>query len=531
LTRSFSFNLVTEPWIPCLTQDGQTKELSLGETLARASEIREIVDSSPLVTAAIHRLLLAVLHRCLDGPRSDDDWRYLWARHYFDKSAVDGYLKKWRGRFDLFDAHLPFYQTPGLDISKAAPISKLTHELSAGNNPLLFDHSIDADPMPLTPAQAGRYLLALHAFAVGGLVSFQRGEERHRSADAAPLVKGAVILLTGANLFETLLLNMVNVDGGSSMPFEFDPARDRPAWEQDVPVTPSERHPDGYLDLLTWQSRRVLLVPERDGGSVVLRKVILMKGYQFPDGADLHAKETMVAFQKRDKAQRGQDPWPPVGFRPERALWRDSLVLLQKSTEKRQRPRTVDELANRDLSRQQPVTLCAFGISSDRAKVFLWRHERLPLPPAYLTDDALLAKLAEALKLGEEAAERVRAALRVMAEKALFPAGNPDQKRLRAFLDSLAAERPYWSALDVPFRRLMVDLPDAWTQDEERIPMRAWAKAVGEAARNAFESAARSLETSARGLRAVAEARGAFDAHLNNLLGEHIERQGEEETK
>jgi CRISPR system Cascade subunit CasA len=247
-----------------------------------------------------------------------------------------------------------------------------------------------------------------------------------------------------------------------------------------------------------------------------------MKGYQFPDGADLHAKETMVAFRKREKAQRGQDPWPPVGFRPERALWRDSLVLLQKSTEERQRPCTVDELANRDLSRQQPVTLSAFGISSDRAKVFLWRHERLPLPPAYLTDDALLAKFGEALGLSEGAAGRLNSAVRVMAEKALFPGGNPDRKRLRGFVDSLAAERPYWAALDVPFRRLMVDLPDAWDRDEEHIPMREWAIAVREAAAKAFESAAGSLETSARGLRAAAEARGQFEAGLNKLVGPYI---------
>jgi len=512
-------------------EGGQTKELSLSETIARASQIREIVDSSPLVTAALHRLVLAVLHRCLDGPRSDDDWRQLWARQHFDRSVVNRYLQKWRRRFDLFDAHLPFYQTAGLDVSKAGPVSKLTHELSAGNNPILFDHSIDADPQPLTPAEAARYLVALHAFAVGGLVSFQKGEERHRSADAAPLAKGAVILLTGVNLFQTLMLNMVNVDGRSSMPFEFDPARDRPAWERQASVTPAERHPDGYLDLLTWQSRRVLLVPERDGGSVVVRKVIVMKGYQFPDGADLHGKETMVAFQKREKAQRGDDPWPPVGFGRERALWRDSLALLQKSTGKRQRPRTVDELAYRDLGRQQPVTLCAFGISSDRAKVFLWRHERLPLPTAYVRDDELLAKLGEALKLAEVGAERLRSAVRVMAERALSPAGNPDKKRLRELVDSLAAERLYWARLDVPFRRLMADLPDAWSRDEEHITLCKWATAVRGAARNAFEAAARSLETSARGLRAAAGARGQFEAGLNKLVGPYIKtQQGEEET-
>jgi CRISPR system Cascade subunit CasA len=152
--------------------------------------------------------------------------------------------------------------------------------------------------------------------------------------------------------------------------------------------------------------------------------------------------------------------------------------------------------------------------------VALWRHERLPLPTAYLTNDDLLQKLAEALKLGEDAAGRLSSAVWVLAEKAL----------LRAFVDSLAAERPYWAALDVPFRGLMVDLADAWTRDEEHVPMRAWATAVRDAASKAFGSVARSLETSARGLRAAAEARGRFEASLNQLVGPYIKTQGEEET-
>lgn len=508
-------------------QDGRRNDLSLRDTITCAAEVREIVDPSPLITAALYRLLLAVLHRCLDGPRSDSEWQQLWGRGSFDMAVVARYLKSWRHRFDLFDAQWPFFQTAGLDPSKAVSISKLTHELSAGNNPLLFDHSIDAVPQPLRPAEAARYLVALQAFAVGGLVSFQKGEEKHRSADAAPLVKGAVLLLSGRNLFETLLLNMVNVDGEASSPFEFVPAKDKPAWERDQPVTPRDRYPDGYLDLLTWQSRRVLLLPEGNGDSVIVREVVLMKGHQFPDGFDLHSRETMLAFQKRERAAKGQDPWPPVGFQPERALWRDSLVLLQKSTDSHQRSRTIEELANRTLDPQYPVTLRAYGMSSDRAKVHLWRHERLPLPPKYLTDDDLLFRLAEALKLAEDGSGRLRRAVRVLAEKALFPDGNSDKSRLQAFVDSLAAERPYWAALDVPFRTLMLDLAKTWTRGQEH--MREWAEAVRDAACKAFETAARSLETSARGLRAAAEARGQFKTGLHTLIGPYMKTQRDEE--
>lgn len=512
-----SFNVVAEPWIPCLMRSGHTEELSLREALGHAPEIQEVVDASPLVTAALHRLLIAILHRCF-GPKSDDEWSKLWRRGSFDMTIADDYLGKWEHRFQLFDRDRPFFQTPGLSHEAASSVAKLAHELSAGHNSLLFDHSLDDAPSPVAPAVAARYLVALHAFAVGGLVSFQKGEEKHRSANAALLTKGAVLILTGRNLFETLLLNMVNVDGEASAPFEFNPKDDAPAWEQGQVVVPEDRLPWGYLDLLTWQSRRVLL----EAGAQGVSRIVLMKGYQLPSSADIHTRETMIAFLRREKAASGQDPWPPLGFRAERALWRDSLALLKKVPDQRLPPRTFEELANRDLDLGQPVGIAALGMSSDRAKVFLWRHERLPLPLQYLSDPALVGELGRAISASEEAGNELRKATWLLAQEILFPEGQPDKVRLRAFIDSLSTEGPYWSALDSPFRTLMVELAGAWPDQDQEKPLRAWATAIGLAASNAFEAAARSLETSGRGYRAAAEARGWFARRLHLTLDELV---------
>jgi len=70
----FSFNLIDEKWIPCLMiPDGKKEELSIKETLFRSQVIKEICDSSPLVTVALHRLLLAMLHRNY-GPANEEEW-------------------------------------------------------------------------------------------------------------------------------------------------------------------------------------------------------------------------------------------------------------------------------------------------------------------------------------------------------------------------------------------------------------------------------------------------------------------------
>lgn len=62
------FNLVDEKWIPVRFLDGSRDELGISETLLRSSEIAVIEDPSPLVVAALHRFLLAVLYRALEGP-------------------------------------------------------------------------------------------------------------------------------------------------------------------------------------------------------------------------------------------------------------------------------------------------------------------------------------------------------------------------------------------------------------------------------------------------------------------------------
>ena len=70
----YSFNLIDGEWIPCIMLDGTTREFGLLETLARAHEVEEVFDPSPLITASLHRLLLAILHRNF-GPASIQEWR------------------------------------------------------------------------------------------------------------------------------------------------------------------------------------------------------------------------------------------------------------------------------------------------------------------------------------------------------------------------------------------------------------------------------------------------------------------------
>ena len=120
-----TFNLVDQAWIPCdLLSDGRRRELGLRDVLAGARDIREISVPSPLVVVALHRLLLAILHRNF-GPENLELWRDIWERGTFEVDRVDAYLERWRRRFELFDSERPFYQVPRMDGAREHPVASL----------------------------------------------------------------------------------------------------------------------------------------------------------------------------------------------------------------------------------------------------------------------------------------------------------------------------------------------------------------------------------------------------------------------
>ena len=71
------FNLIEEPWIPHINREGHLEECGIIKIFENSHQIREISDASPLVTASLYRLLLAILHRNF-GPANVSDWERLW---------------------------------------------------------------------------------------------------------------------------------------------------------------------------------------------------------------------------------------------------------------------------------------------------------------------------------------------------------------------------------------------------------------------------------------------------------------------
>lgn len=532
---SMSFGLADQPWVPCImASDGSAQALGLRAVLAQAGEIRELVDDSPIVTVALHRLLLAILHRNV-GPPGPGAWATLWESGRWDSDRLDRYFAEWQDRFDLFATERPFYQDARLDLQYAIPIARRAREIASYTHTTLFDHTPDDAEEGISAAQAARFVVGHQAFTVGGLVSLERGQDpkRFKSAYAGPLNKGAVGLLKGGTLFETLMLNLHRYSREAAEPFEWS-GDDRPAWERPEPARAEDRFPTGYLDLLTWQSRRIRLRPELDGeGRPRVRSVVIMKGDQLPVTWHRRGHDTMLAFTKREKPAKGQDPWPAVAFREDRALWRDSLALFQSVEEQRTRPKTVDWIADLTgdgiLPRDRVLAMDFCGLATNKASVNFWRHERLALPLAYLDNKDLLDQLRAALTLTERAAAALGDAAWLLAKLLLAPnsdaAGGrePSREVVRAYRDRLAVSRAYWSKLEVPFRELLVELASDETIDGGDIvygrrALPTWARTARATAWRAFRESTDGLDGSARALKALA----AGERHLGRRLAEEL---------
>lgn len=513
-----SYNLVDEKWIPCVL-NGNPYECGLYEILVRAHEISEIYDPSPLVTLALHRLLLAILHRNF-GPPDPKGWQQLWQAGRWDREVLQHYFAKWRHRFDLFDQQRPFYQVPLMQDERSHPVTRLFQELSFGHNATLFDHSYDSAAPSVPASVAARYLVATQAFAIGF------GKSRPFYFKDAPLTRGFCVLVMGNNLFETLLLNMVPYNANGPFPVS---GKDEPIWEADQLPQPNKSGSPikGYLDYLTWQSRAIHLFPESNGVSV--RYCQFRQNLALPD---IPYFDPLKCYQK-DK-ERG---WKPLSLHEERAVWRDSHTLLQRSDPNIKRPGVIDFLAQIEEQRGGSIVrashayrLSLVGMASEPGKaanIVMWRHERLPLPSAYLVSEDLLAALRKALDIAERVEETLRHTTQQLARELIGPQAStldPQQKEnVKNLTNHLSPAHSYWAKLGILFPELVEKLAQDLTVDgdlvrygDKVIPW--WATEVRQVALSVFRSTIDSLNHSARALKAATVAEAQLYSGLKRAL-------------
>ncbi|MCH4207391.1 MAG: type I-E CRISPR-associated protein Cse1/CasA [Solobacterium sp.] len=302
------FDVLNDPWIPVELSEGTHKEFGILATLKQAGKIRRINCSYPLENTAIIRLLTAFL---MDAYQLENinDRKELYKQGHFDEGILDGYSDKCIAEgtsFDLFDQSAPFMQSrydSKLDSDKETGVSAIVLKFTSGNNHTHFDHRTQAE-LQLSYAEALRSFLAEYTFCPAG------GAGYSASVNGMPCI---LYVPEDEDLFKQLVLCMLAKSEIGNIPMNNPPV----AWRNKNPIIPGSKTAEmSILAALTWQPRRMTLIPDED--TQTIKNVYFQRGGFFKENElwrDPFAsyKLTKEGNWKATFAKEGRDLWQDVG--------------------------------------------------------------------------------------------------------------------------------------------------------------------------------------------------------------------------
>lgn len=502
------FNLLDEPWLPVLTLDGQTQEVSLSAALLHARQYRALAETSPPNLVALYRLLLAMLHRALTtqhGPWRDSD-RARWFRQGLPEAALRDYLTQWREEFWLHHPERPFMQVAALadapeTSDKTKPWTQISLEAACGNTPVMFDHALDDQPRPLPLGQACRSLLGYLQFIPGGTIQVFKTSDKD-----GPLTNTAAAIPLGRNLAETLLLAL--------HPYDSQRADDLPAWELPPPQVIQLAAPPtlatGPNDRYTRLTRAVLLVPESGGAPI--RHIRFGAGIGLDE--DVNAPDPMASYRRRKDGTTASR-----SFTEGQAVWRDLPTLLP-SPNGVDHPAVLDRAANLfnflgKLDEQIQILIAGLASTPGKMKLLRWRAEYMTLPPAFLTDASTTQQLRQHIQQAEDLYNRL---LGIAATLVAHTMPDAEHKDTRSRAQAIVTHGPMAAAYYTQAERGLPQLMQHLALADDTAADTHWRATLALAVRSAWAALILSLGQTPAVLRALARADARYHQLLRSLL-------------
>jgi CRISPR system Cascade subunit CasA len=538
------FNLIDEKWIPVRFPDGTRDELGIRDTLLRSGEIAAIEDPSPLVVAALHRFLLAVLYRALEGPTDIEQAKALFKKG-LPGEKIKAYLEKWRDRFWLFDEKYPFGQIPTFEPKSWRAWTALASEHNADNAKVLFDHIDVTKYGSITPSAAVRWLLATQTFAVSA------GKSEISHTGTAPSAGSVMAIPIGTKLLDTLLFCLVPQD-------RMVMQADIPSWEKEpesleylkTPCKVSdkktrkekdraiERGSSGIVDLFTWRTRSIIFKESPSGG---VSELGFASGIGYAESTGLDPMLGYAIAEIMDAGTKEKVKKRVTIHLGEKGFWRDFDSLLPDDAHLA--PKVIEHavaLTKADRKRlPKGVMILGQRYFPPRPNIAFWRNEHFALPEAISGDryirhdirDILIdaEKAGKALWNGEDGIKACLSSSIGAFAKALLSRGERDVlfADIKCFAQSADAVPWYWSTLESRFHEILREFNHS--RDSEDIRCQ-WLKSVRDTLRAAWKQHSASVSTGdAWAIRALVKAEGPVLRKLKELNDEILKLEPRKE--
>lgn len=402
------FNLLDDPWISVVRNDGVVEEISLIDLFENANKYVDLAGDNRTQDFAVLRILLSVMHTVfsrfdangkqyeylkLDEKMRQCDkldelnleehrqrlyktWFALWKAGKFPK-IISEYLERWRDSFFLFDESKPFFQVVSGDvdatkISKETPsqvygknINRLVSE--SGNKVALFSPRSDSFSYKerLNSSEVARWLLTFHGYTgLADKVIF--GSEKYKASKGWLFDIGG-IYFKGSNLFETLMLNCVlDCNEKNNLINVQTPCWEYESSEDCINAYFPFNSPDNLAALYTAWSRAVYINPAFEDDSpfecYIVKLPEIEHGNAFLEPMTIwrYSKEAGVYTPK--KHQLNKSMWRSFGF-----------ITVDDEENKRRKPGIINWLShlkeyagNNSIEfEDMDFTLCAVSMEDD----------------------------------------------------------------------------------------------------------------------------------------------------------------------
>lgn len=446
-THTHDFNLLTAPWIPCLTPAGECRTLGIRDALTRAHALHGIRDVSPLITAALTRFLVDTLRRVLPLT-SHAEWMQIWRHGAFDTVMLQTYLHD--DALNLFAMSWPL-----------SPPDAFLRDTADGT-PFAIARVFDTDWAPAEQREAPAYCPACCARALTTRVAL---------TTPTPIY----LYPTGDSLFHTLLLNY---------------------------LLPMYR-PYGATTALAPTSA-IRLLPSHDEGacarcgeysSIRVREAQVQHAVHGVAECCVES-DPWVIYWFRDDAETLSGQWQPMMPHARRETWCDLATWCLPTDIDAgcfhviKRPRLLDQVDDLRLEGALEVTemlevaLCAQHDATSAG----WRSTRLRLPAA-----ALGREIAPAITRALAWATRTE---RVLGDALcqLHPdasSSHPDWLQVCTKMSPIisSATDHFWLLLETAFRQAIIDTRLTGSPTERTDWLTTWRASVASTAWHALEIA------------------------------------------